>query len=417
MDGLFGLATETLPEQRLRQLQLEDPRVATAYRKVLHQQFIHHSVFRRIKEQSESIKSVEWNMAQESKYEALDRDIIRAMLHAESVCLLKHKHNIPWTPAIGRATSSIIYWELHIKRGEIRDKHDTLLDYYYELYGVGAEFDISLTVRECIHQINNARSKLKDFVNNAVELRTQFEVDLNMAVVEHKRPEFRSGETFMECDKDVLVQKELKSRENIRTAKRSWQKLGCRIRGHLKPHTLQKSKLTAVEVSGSDDGSDDGSWSRIDTKEQVDALLIDRNIEQFSHAGDTPFGYTPLGDELGHTGDTLMADDIYNGTLEHRSLTDHAIQEIVKQLRKDPLLTKMISPVVTTEDLISCFGYVAEKTSSSPSGRHVGHYLACIDLKDELSVFLAAVHAAMMSIPLAERFCPERWQQANSRGA
>jgi hypothetical protein len=109
-----------------------------------------------------------------------------------------------------------------------------------------------------------------------------------------------------------------------------------------------------------------------------------------------------------------MVDDIYNGTLEHRSLTDHAIKAIVKQLRKHPLLTKIISPVGTTEDFISCFGCVSEKTSSSPSssspsGRHVGHYLACIDLKDELSVLLAAVHAAMMSIPLAEGFCPERW--------
>jgi hypothetical protein len=151
------------------------------------------------------------------------------MLHAESVCLLKHKHNTPWSPAIGRATISIRYWDLRIKRGGIRDKNDTLLDYYYELSGLGAEFDISLTVRECIHHINNVRSKLKDVVNNAVELRTQFEVDLAMAVVEHKRPEFRSGETFMECVKDVLVQKELKSRENRRTAKLSWQKLGRQI--------------------------------------------------------------------------------------------------------------------------------------------------------------------------------------------
>jgi hypothetical protein len=75
-----------------------------------------------------------------------------------------------------------------------------------------------------------------------------------MAVVEHKRPEFRSGETFMECDKDALVQKELKSRENRRTAKRSWQKLGRQIRGHLKPHTLQKSKVTAAEIPGADTG-------------------------------------------------------------------------------------------------------------------------------------------------------------------
>jgi hypothetical protein len=148
----------------------------------------------------------------------------------------------------------------------------------------------------------------------------------------------------MECDKDVIVQKELKSRENRRTSKRSWQELGRQIRGHFKPHTLQNSKLTAVEVSG----SADGSCSRIDTKEQVEALLIDRNIEQFSHAGNTPFGYTALGDELGHTCDTLMADAIYNGTMEHRSLTDPAIRAIVKQLRKHPLLTKMISPLVTT---------------------------------------------------------------------
>jgi hypothetical protein len=175
-----------------------------------------------------------------------------------------------------------------------------------------------------------------------------------------------------------------------------------------KPHALQKSKLTAVEVSG----ADDGSWSRIDTKEQVEELLINRNIEQFSHAGDTPFGYTPLGDELGHTGDTPMADDIYNGTLEHRSLTDHAIKAIVKQFSKHPLLTQMIYPIVTTEDFISCFGCVAQKTSSSPSGRHAGHYLACIDLKDELAVLLTEVHAAMMSITLAEGFCPERWRQA-----
>jgi hypothetical protein len=125
----------------------------------------------------------------------------------------------------------------------------------------------------------------------------------------------------MECDKDILVKKELKSRENRGTSKRSWQKLGRQIRGHLKPHTLQNSKLTAVEVSG----AANGSWSRIDMKEQVKALLIDRNVEQFSHAGNTPFAYTALGDELGHTGDTMMADAIYNGTLEHRSLTHHAI--------------------------------------------------------------------------------------------
>jgi hypothetical protein len=56
-----------------------------------------------------------------------------------------------------------------------------------------------------------------------------------------------------------------------------------------------------------------------------------------------------------------MADDIYKGTLEHRSLTDHAIKAIVIQLYKHPLLTKIIYPVVTTEDFISCVGFVEGK--------------------------------------------------------
>jgi hypothetical protein len=64
MAGFFGSATETFSAQRLRQLQLEEPRVAAEYSKVLHQKFIHHSVFRQIKDQSESRKSGEWNIAQ-----------------------------------------------------------------------------------------------------------------------------------------------------------------------------------------------------------------------------------------------------------------------------------------------------------------------------------------------------------------
>jgi hypothetical protein len=110
----------------------------------------------------------------------------------------------------------------------------------------------------------------------------------------------------MECDKNVFVQKEINSRENRKTIKCLSQKLEHQIRGHLKPHTLQKSKLTAVEFPG----ADPGTWSRVYTKEQVEELLSNRNNEQFSHAGDTPFGYTALGDELGHTGDTPMSDDI-----------------------------------------------------------------------------------------------------------
>jgi hypothetical protein len=78
--------------------------------------------------------------------------------------------------------------------------------------------------------------------------------------------------------------------------------------------------------------------------------LIKINVEQFSHTGSTPFGYTKLGKDLGHTGDSQMAQEIYDGMLEHDALSDGAIYAIVAQLRKHPSIDKIPKPVVTPED-------------------------------------------------------------------
>jgi hypothetical protein len=136
-------------------------------------------------------------------------------------------------------------------------------------------------------------------------------------------------------------------------------------------------------------------------------------VEQLSHAGATPFGYTPLGKELGHTGDSPMAVDIYNGTLDHEALDDEAINAIVNQTRKHPAIQKIISPIITEEDFKSAFKCIPEKTALSFSGRGVHHYKACSEgSKYGITDHMAAVHAAMMTVPLTTGFCPERWKQA-----
>jgi hypothetical protein len=65
----------------------------------------------------------------------------------------------------------------------------------------------------------------------------------------------------------------------------------------------------------------------------VEKHIIERNVEQFSHAGKTPFGYTALDNELGHTGDSPMAHDVYEGVLEHEALSNPTIQAILDQLK------------------------------------------------------------------------------------
>jgi hypothetical protein len=133
----------------------------------------------------------------------------------------------------------------------------------------------------------------------------------------------------------------------------------------------------------------------------VERHLTDRDVEQFSHAGNTPFGYTVWGKELGHTGDSDMANIVLNCTLEHECMYNEAILEIIGQLKRHPTIQGILTPIVTPADFQSCFKCIPEKMGSSFSGRSVPHYKACADVsKDGLADTLTEIHAAMASIPL-----------------
>jgi hypothetical protein len=93
-------------------------------------------------------------------------------------------------------------------------------------------------------------------------------------------------------------------------------------------------------------------------------------------------------------------------------IMDKTIRAILKQLKQYQLLQEIINPIATADDFRSSFQHVPEKTASSPSVQHVGHYKECIDPNNEHTVLLAEVHAALMTIPLATGYCPERWRQA-----
>jgi hypothetical protein len=137
--------------------------------------------------------------------------------------------------------------------------------------------------------------------------------------------------------------------------------------------------------------------------------IAQHNVEQFSHAGKTPFGYTELGDALGNTGDSPLAEDILYGKADHPALTNEALRAIIKQLSRHPVIQNIIKPVITVEDFRSAVKYVPDKTASSYSGRGIPHNKSCTEnIDDGLTNAMCSVHAAMMPIPLAAGFCPER---------
>jgi hypothetical protein len=115
--------------------------------------------------------------------------------------------------------------------------------------------------------------------------------------VERKHPILTADNVELSQERDDLIQKEVKACENRRADQQTFKKLVRQLRGHVKPNSAKKSGLNRVEVEFRNN-----VWKQPTGMEEFEEHLIPRNLEQFSHAGATPFGYRPLDKELGHTG-------------------------------------------------------------------------------------------------------------------
>jgi hypothetical protein len=262
----FGHELDAMPAKQLRQLELDRPHIADEYRQQLHRLFTGHNVYRRVNVIMERSKTGDWTIEDESDYEKIDRDITRSMLSAAKKCGIHSKKRTPWSPALGMATQAIRYWDIRIKRKGERNPRDLVLKYYLSRANIDREVnDKPLSIREYIKQLNFSRQKLKDVVANAKEYGGQYEAEIAEAILEKRNPRFKDGEIFDPVEKEILVERELKTHENCLTAQRSWRKMGRQIQGHLKPNTLKRSKLMHVEVPN----GDGTAWTKIENKEYI----------------------------------------------------------------------------------------------------------------------------------------------------
>jgi hypothetical protein len=155
---------------------------------------------------------------------------------------------------------------------------------------------------------------------------------------------------------------------------------------------------------------EDIMWDTIITKEEMEEHLVHFNREAFRAAASSPCGHGIIHDALTFTSLTTEAEDLLRGIVPetwHRDdqllkefLASFAIPNSVQEA--DPIPTN-----ITSEDIkkgITCW---KETTTTSPSGRHLGHYKAIVQdpmLLDSLAKFMDIAITRGISIP--------RWQKA-----
>jgi hypothetical protein len=151
-----------------------------------------------------------------------------------------------------------------------------------------------------------------------------------------------------------------------------------------------------------------GDWSTIPNPEDTARHVCSANQWQYHQAFDTPFALEPLSSYLGLDADEPGATDLLKGNLPGEDilslLQPETIQMLCTMSRQHSLAPKEITIEITPDMFCSCYNTVKEKTSSSPSVHHVGHYKATTYCE-----LLVELHSTMMSIPFQAGFPPAHW--------
>lgn len=170
-------------------------------------------------------------------------------------------------------------------------------------------------------------------------------------------------------------------------------------------HVTGKRRAGAVSRVGSGEG---GDYREYEDRASVERLIIENNAARFRLTEDTPPMTEPLLSDLGYLADTAEAEEILQGTYVCPPGADEYTAEFLQFLQRSPNVeaSEQIDTTFTKEDFRWYWKKAKERTSSSISTLHFGHYKAATR-NDTLS----ELHAVSLDIAVNSGYSPKRWQR------
>jgi hypothetical protein len=266
--------------------------------------------------------------------------------------------------------------------------------------------------------LRQARATLKDHQKRHLELRGNHLLELAEARVLAKRPHLETNPDT----KELMKQREKELRHIIYKEKKTqmFKKIGYllypgKYSGRLSsidiPHSFPAQPLDKIDPK-----TWTGSWKAVTDPTEIAERVATTNAQQYHQAHDTPFGTDPLKSYFRYRADTEGAEQLVRGILPPQDVMQqllpetrailHYLAQCPRQQPKMDITVATHPPLITTQQFQSLYKAMDERTSSSPSGRHLGHYKVAAT-----SDQLASLHAQMMSIPYRIGFSPVRWRQ------
>lgn len=400
----FKDSTSTIEVASRRGLQLQDPRIVNLYYEHLTKQLAYHKLPGKIELLLQHAQSQPEDPTIPTRYEKIDKLITKSMLYAEKHSSKKYSVTYQWSPTLAKAVNAVRYWRLRIRQLKSFSVHEAAIHKAAEKAGITHSSD-SYTTTDIVTNLREAHKTLKQLQQQHIALREQHLESLAAARVIATRPSLAS-------DPDKLTKatdKEIRRLQKNERSRRSHKAIRCCLRPNEARNGL--AKIDIPTDPNADPKTWRGAWTVITSPEDIATHVCKANAAQYHQAYDTPFAEEPMLSYICLDGTGVGAADILAGAPPPDKITRNLFPETTSILQT---LVDMPAQVtlcknqtnITQERFQALYKALPEKASSSPSGRHVGHYKV-IASSDTLS----SLWAAMMSIPHIAGFSSKRWQK------
>jgi hypothetical protein len=317
-----------------------------------------------------------------------------------------------WSPKLAQTVNIVRFWRLKLKLAKGLPVSNYLLESTRTLGRLPAELLNDMEYSAIHRQLQEAIANSKADQKNHKELRDTYLSKLAEALVLNKHPDLAHASQEAKLNKKKAHQiRALRRREHRR-------RMHMRVNQCLSDSTNNMNGLSRVDVpagdisspfpTGTDPKTWEGPWTSITDPALIAQYVCAENSRQYSQALHTPFGSGYLADQIGLSASSPAAENLLQGSF-NPDVTQIILPEtleILDELGKPlSLQERATQATISIEKFRQTYKIVKESTSSSPSGRHVGHYKAAT--KDDL---LSEILSTMMSLPYQVGFSPNRWR-------
>ena len=152
--------------------------------------------------------------------------------------------------------------------------------------------------------------------------------------------------------------------------------------------------------------SNDGSLQEVHDSSEIFNHLLQRGLHDLSQSEGTPLTKDIFRETLNTHRWTAKWEALAKGEIPNTLPTDipSSVETVLKSFQPASQSDQKINTIITNTDIERAFNSSNEKTSSSPSGRHYGHYKA-ISRKENNNEWIINIHRMIISFAL-EHCCP-----------